>query len=281
MPKEMELAIDTSMMRSLPLESALDSLRGLGYGNVEIGLAHYYPHMASDTETKQFEETVSSSGVELAALCGTYPVSYPEDEIRRKGVQQFQATIERARQLGCELVVSEMMGESKRFADCADAFRKSMRELEPTLEQAGVTICFEAHPGDLTDKNQIAVDLIKGLESVHIRYLFCVPHTFILGEDAAQMIDHAREVLGYVHLADTLKPKRTFFSGRYFPDVPPHQHLTLGKGDVDLPVVLSSLKRVNYDGFVSINPFSMVDRAVESAAESRRVASTLLGLDDR
>ena len=63
--------------------------------------------------------------------------------------------------------------------------------------------------------------------------------------------------------------------------MPPHQHLTLGRGDVDLPLVFSSLKRVNYDGFVSINPFSMFDKPVESAAESRRVASTLLGLDGR
>ena len=92
-----------------------------------------------------------------------------------------------------------------------------MRELEPALERTGVTVCFEAHPGDLTDKNQVAVDLIKGLGSAHVRYLFCVPHTFILGEDAAQMIDYARDVLGYVHLADTLRPKRTFFSGRYSP----------------------------------------------------------------
>ena len=64
-----------------------------------------------------------------------------------------------------------------------------------------------------------------------LRYLFCVPHTFILEKTWAQMIDYARDVLGYVHLADTLRPKRTFFSGRYSPEVPPHQHLTLGRGD--------------------------------------------------
>ncbi|MDA4114887.1 MAG: sugar phosphate isomerase/epimerase [Thaumarchaeota archaeon] len=276
----MKLAIDTSMIRGLPLESALGSLRGLGYSNVEVGMAHYYPHIASDAETKRFEETLSSSGVELAALCGTYPIAYPEDEVRRKGVQYFQSTIERARQLGCKLVVSEMMGESKRFSDCAGAFKRSVGELEPTLERAGVTICFEAHPGDLTDKNQVAVDLIKGLESSHVRYLFCVPHCFILGEDMAQMVDYAKDTLGYVHLADTLRPKRTFFSGRYSPDVPPHQHLTLGKGDVDLAAVISSLKKANYEGFVSVNPFSMFDRPMESAAESRRVISALLDLDD-
>jgi myo-inositol catabolism protein IolH len=272
----MELAIDTSMMRSLPLGSALESLGGLGYRNVEVGLAHYYPHMASDAETKQFEETLSSSGLKLAALCGTYPVSFPEDDIRKKGIQYFQTTIERARQLGCKLVVSEMMGDSKRFSECADAFRTSMRELEPSLERAGVTICFEAHPGDLTDKNRVAVDLIRGSESAHVRYLFCVPHCFILGEDVAQMVDYARDTLGYVHLADTLKPKRTFFSGRYSPEVPPHQHLTPGKGDVDFAAVISSLRKTNYGGFITINPFSMFDKPLESAAESRRVIRALL-----
>ena len=276
----MRLAIDTSLFRSLPLETALESLHGLGYRNVEVGLAHYYPHAATDIETKDFADTLSSRGVQLAALCGTYPVSYPEDEARDNGVQQFRTTIERARQLGCRFVVSELMGESTRYADCAEAFRRSMRELVPTLERAGVTLCFEAHPGDLTDKNQVAVDLIKGLQTTHVRYLYCVPHGFILGDDAAQMIEYAKEVLGYVHLADTLRPEKTFFSGRYFPNVPPHQHLTLGNGDVDIPGVLSSLEKIGYDGFVSINTFSMFDKPVESAAESRRVATSLLALHD-
>jgi myo-inositol catabolism protein IolH len=280
MPKEMKLAIDTSLMRSLPLESALESLHGLGFRNAEIGLAHYYPHVASDADTKRLEETLSSSGVKLAALCGTYPISSPEPEMRQKGVQYFQIIVERARQLGCKLVVSEMMGDSKRYADSAQAFNTSIRELESTLESAGVTICFEAHPGDLTDKNQVAVDLIKGLGSEHVRYLFCVPHTFILGEDVGQMVVYAKEVLGYVHLADTLMPKRTFFSGRYLPEVPPHQHLTLGKGDVDLAKTLSSLKDIGYEGFLSMNPFSMFDKPLESAAESRRVLGTLVTMED-
>jgi myo-inositol catabolism protein IolH len=276
----MELAADTSLLRNYTIESALKSLSELGYRYVEVGLAHYFPHDTTDSETKEFSDAIDRSGLKLAALFGTYPISYPEEEMRQTGIQQYHNTIERARQLGCRLVVSELMGDANRYADCAKAFQKSVDELLPVLDSAGVTICFEAHPGDFTDKNETIVDLIKEVQSERVRYLYCVPHSFILGDDVGQMIDYGSRVLGYVHLADSLRPERTFFSGRYYPDVPPHQHLTLGKGDIDIPAVLSALEKAHYKGFLTIDPFSMFDRPLEAAADSLAFTRKLLPSTD-
>jgi myo-inositol catabolism protein IolH len=272
----MKLAIDTSLMRSLSVDEALESVSKLGYRFVEIGLAHYPPDEASDEETKALDRALSNHGVKLAALFGTYPVSYPEEEIRQRGVQQFQTAVVRARELGCNLVVSELMGDAERHSECSQAFKKSMAELVPTLEQNKTTLCFEAHPGDFIERNKFAVDLIKDLQTSRVRYLYCVPHSFILGDNVQEMIEYSREVLGYVHLADSFRPEKTFFSGRYFPQVQPHQHLTIGEGDVDFRSVFTSLRRIGYDGFLTVDPFSMFDKPIEAARESKAVAEKLM-----
>ena len=272
----MKLAIDTSLMRRLSLDDALESVSGLGYRNVEVGLAHYNPDEATDEETRDLTRALSSHNMNLAALFGTYPVAYPDEEIRRRGVEQFQRAIGRARELGCNLVVSEMMGEAEHYNEFAAAFRKSMAELVPVLEGHGTTLCFEAHPGDFTERNKIAVDLIRGLGTARVRYLYCVPHSFILGDSVSEMIEYARGVLGYVHLADSLRPEKTFFSGRYFPQVQPHQHLTIGKGDVDIRSVFASLRKISYDGFLTVDPFSMFDGPLDAARESKALAEKLM-----
>lgn len=272
----MEIAIDTSLMRELPVTEAFESIASLGYKYVEVGLAHYAPDDASDEETRALGRELSKHNLKLAALFGTYPISYPEEEIRLRGVHQFQAAISRANELGCHLVVAELMGDGDRYSECSKAFEKAIVELMPTLEQNRTTLCFEAHPGDFTDRNKIAVDLIRKLQTKYVRYLYCVPHSFILGEDVREMIEYSRDVLGYVHLADSFRPERTFFSGRYFPKVQPHQHLTIGKGDVDIPAVFATLRSIGYQGFLTVDPFSMFDNPVEAARESKVVADGMI-----
>jgi myo-inositol catabolism protein IolH len=272
----LKLAIDTSLMRSLSLDEALEKVSGLGYRYVEVGLAHYSPDEASDEETRDLVRVLANHGIKLAALFGTYPVSYPEEEIRQRGVQQFQTAIGRARKLGCNLVVAELMGDGERRSECSEAFKKSMSELVPALEQNETTLCFEAHPGDFIERNKFAVDLIRSLQTSRVRYLYCVPHSFILGEDVREMIEYSKGVLGYVHLADSFRPEKTFFSGRYFPQVQPHQHLTIGRGDIDFRSVFASLQRIGYDGFLTVDPFSMTDSPKDAARESKAVAEKIM-----
>ena len=118
------------------------------------------------------------------------------------------------------------------------SFVKSVGELLPELHDEGVTIFFEAHPGDFIEDSFAAVKLLSSSESQHIRYNYCVPHTFNLGHGPREIIQNANGLLGYVHFADTLMPSRIFFSPTHPPKVKPHLHMIPGSGDVDMAEVL-------------------------------------------
>jgi len=272
----MRLAFDTSLLRSLPVEEAFEEISKAGYSHIEIGLTHFSASESTDEEAVSLRDALSRYHLDLAALCGIYPFSYPEEEVRAAGVQLYLKAIDRAQSLGCRLLISELNGDMDHRSESQLAFFKSFDEIRPHLEKTDVTLCFEAHPGDFVESNTLAVDLIRKVNSNQLRYLYCAPHSFILGRNIPEMIEYAKEVIGYVHIADSLRPEKTFFSGRYFPKVLPHQHLLPGLGDVDLKALVTALKKLNYDGFVTVNPFSHFDHPVESLKDSKSKTDALL-----
>lgn len=271
----MKVSFDTSLLRSLSIEETLFEISSAGYSNIEIGLAHFNLVESTDEEVKTLLAALSRSRISIAAVIGNYPLSYPDEEIRTFSVQQYLKAIDTCERLGCELFASELNGDIEDRKGSETAFLKSFEEIRPRLEKSNITMCFEAHPGDFIESNKLAVDLIRKIGSSHLKYLYCAPHSFILGQDVKEMIRYSRDVLGYVHYSDSLRPEKTFFSGRYFPKVRPHQHLLPGLGDIDLKGVVEVLHEIGYEGFVTLNPFSHFDKPVAALIESRRMANSI------
>ena len=91
--------------------------------------------------------------------------------------------------------------------DCETAFWRSMEELVSIFEKEKLPCHIEAHPDNFIEDNNLAVDIIKVIDSPMIKYLYCAPHTFDLGEDIFEMIRYAAPVLAHLHVADTFNHK--------------------------------------------------------------------------
>ena len=107
----MRLAFDTSLLRSLPVETAFEEISKAGYRHIEIGLAHFSASESTDEDAASLRDALSKYNLNLAALCGIYPLSYPEEEVRSTGVQLYLRAIDRAQSLGCRLLISELNGD--------------------------------------------------------------------------------------------------------------------------------------------------------------------------
>lgn len=252
-------------------EDAMDAISRIGYDHVELlnGGAHLDPN-APDDRIKEKAKVMDHYGIKPAAVLGGGPLASLDSETRRQAVKGFNRQIVVARLLGCDYITSEMNGgTSLQLNDCIDAFKASMREVAPVLEGEGVQVSFEAHPGDFVEDNDLGVDIIKEIGHKSIGYLYCGPHTFILGEDPAAMIEYAADVLNWVHIADSYREERIIISFApmgyatvggtpEFKDTRGHLHLVPGEGEVDFASIFRTLKKIGYDGFVSAIPFDSI-----------------------
>jgi myo-inositol catabolism protein IolH len=271
------LAVETALFGAMPLARALETSSRCGYAMVEIGLSHFDACRAGRPELESLEEALSLNGLGIAALFAlpgwdparrtksTFGISSPDEAHRKRGVRQMRHALEMARHLECRSLASELSGDIDDPRGSRRSFVRSVRELLPELEDAGTTVFFEAHPGDFIEDSLAAVELLSSFRSAHVRYNYCVPHTFILGHAPKEIVKNAGSLLGYVHFADTLMPGRIFFSPGNEPRVKPHLHMIPGEGDVDLREALESMAAAGFDGYLTAQPFSSADEPVRAA----------------
>jgi myo-inositol catabolism protein IolH len=151
---------------------------------------------------------------------------------------------------------------------------RSIEALLPLLEEAKLNVSFEPHPGDFIERSDQAVDLIREIKSRRIGYLYCMAHTFWLGDDSGQMIRYAASTLTHVHIADTYRPERIIQAGQ---NARPHNHLIPGWGEVDFERTFQALLEIGYDGCLSAALFSHLDEPAGAVVETREKISALLG----
>ena len=211
-------------------------------------------------------DLVSFNGWYYAGLSGMMeqlpsgPSDPAYEALRKRGVVQFSKLVEAAEKLGCERIFSLMGGRRVYHYDHQEAWVKSVQELQPALEKHGVNMCFLPHPGDFVEESDQAVDLIKSTGCKNVRYVYVLPHSFVLSgrmeADPAAMIRHAFKagVLDEVHVADSLKPAQMWVRD-HFDTQPYHNHLLPGRGEVDIEGAVKELAELRFAGPLLMIPY--------------------------
>ena len=114
--------------------------------------------------------------------------SSPDEQERQAQVRNWRRLLEIASELECPLVNSEFSGDPNDPVRCEHAFYRSMEELSPVFERYGIGLNMEAHPYDFTERNDDAVQIIRGLDKPWVNYVYCAPHTFHLSDGVARRL---------------------------------------------------------------------------------------------
>ena len=184
-------------------------------------------------------------------------------------MRYWKRAIQIASQLGVDTMNSEFNGNPREAAVCERQFWRSMEELLPVFETEGVRLVLEPHPDDWEEDGKRAVDLIKGINSPNVSFLYCAPHTFHQGNDCVGIMEKAGDLLTMVHVADsfdhTARPGLRYIVNPPGSQVTVHQHLDIGQGEVDFDEFFRTLEQVGFDGIVTTCVFAWEERARESS----------------
>jgi myo-inositol catabolism protein IolH len=281
-----KLALDPYMFRDVPLLELPALVADLGYEWIELSpredFTPFFTHPRVDDATvRRFRSALSSAGVGVSSVLPLYRWSGPGEDERQAAVRYWKRAIEIASRLGVDTMNSELNGNPRDAATCEAQFWRSMEELLPVFEREGIRLVLEPHPDDWEEDGKRAVDLVRGINSPLVTFLYCAPHTFHQGNDAPAIMDKAGDLLTMVHVADSFD--HTGSSGLRYIVNPPgsqvtvHQHLDIGQGEVDFDELFSGLERIGFDGILTTCVFAWEERARESSTYMRATIEDYLG----
>jgi len=274
----LKLVLDPYMFRRTPLNELPGLVADLGYEYIELSprddFIPFFHHPRADKATiESFKSALAGAGVKVSSLLPLFRWAGPDEDERQAAVRYWKRSIEIAVELGVEVMNSEFNGRPESASLSEAMFWKSMDELLPIFEREGIHLRLEPHPDDFVEDGKIAADMVHGINSPNVTYLYCAPHTFHMGGDVTAILEHAGELVTHLHVADTFDHRAS--SGLRYILNPPgtparvHQHLDIGQGEVDWEAFFGTLGRMKFDGIMTVCVFAWEERARESSTFMR------------
>jgi myo-inositol catabolism protein IolH len=269
-----KIALDPYMLRFVSLLELPKVVAELGYRHIELSpradFLPFFLHPRVDRAgVAAFRRALADAEVEVASVLPLYRWSGPGEDERQAAVRYWKRAIEITVELGCTVMNSEFNGRPEAAAASEAQFWRSLEELLPIFEREGLRLVLEPHPDDFVEDGIAAVDLIRGINSDLVSFLYCAPHTFHQGGDLAGIMRHAGPLLTQLHIADSFDHRGS--SGLRYIVNPPgsparvHQHLDIGQGEVDWDLFFRTLAEVDFDGIATVCVFAWEERARDSA----------------
>jgi myo-inositol catabolism protein IolH len=262
------------MLRHVPLLELPRTVADLGYEYIELSprpdFMPFFNHPRADKATiAAFKKALADAGVQVACVLPLYRWAGPDEEQRQAAVRYWKRAIEITVELGVDTMNSEFNGRPEKQPESEAQFWRSMEELLPVFEREGVRLVLEPHPDDFIEDGFEAVNMIRGINSPNVSFLYCAPHTFHQGGDMAGIMRYAGDLLTHLHVADSFDHRAS--SGLRYIVNPPgstcrvHQHLDIGQGEVDWDLFFGTLKELKFDGIMTSCVFAWEERALESS----------------
>jgi myo-inositol catabolism protein IolH len=270
-----KIALDPFMVRSTPLLELPALVAEEGYEYIELSpredFLPFFLHPRADRHTiAAFKQALDSAGVGISSVLPLYRWAGPDEYERQAAVRYWKRAIQISVDLGCHVMNSEFNGRPEQASLSEAQWWRSMEELLPIFEREGVHLRLEPHPDDFVEDGLVAVDMVRGVDSPLVSFLYCAPHTFHQGGNMAQIMEYAGDLLTQVHVADSFDHRVT---NRYIlnpPGTPAriHQHLDIGQGEVDWDVFFGTLEQLRFgardETIMTACVFAWEDRARES-----------------
>ncbi|HEY7274077.1 MAG TPA: sugar phosphate isomerase/epimerase [Actinoplanes sp.] len=269
-----KIALDPAMYHAdLSVVEELRKAADLGYEHLELSprsewfFWHHYPK-ADDAAVAEVKQAIKETGVALTTLVPVFNWSSPDEEERQFQVRNWKRLLQIANDLEVPIIVSELSGDPNQPRRCEHSFYKSIEELIPDFERYGIALNLEAHPYDFIERNDYAVQIIRGINKPWANYVFCAPHAFHLSDgagDIRRMLTYAGDKVKHLHIADCYN-HRANVGNRYIVNPPGvdarvHQHNEIGNGDVDWDEFFSTLRDMNFDGVATVCVFGWEETA--------------------
>ncbi|TKJ39933.1 hypothetical protein CEE37_09350 [candidate division LCP-89 bacterium B3_LCP] len=235
-----------SGFRQVPLADALFSLPEIGYDAVEICLEHpdLNPDNPSSVKTDELKSLLEEANLDVSAVSFHGKKADWEEKVRK-----CRIGIKMASDLGTDCFISGSRIEVD--DDEFDGMCAFTIQMCKQTSDHGIYFAVEPEPGTLIDGTEEMEALISKVGSEYLKVNLDIGHSFLTEDDVCADIQHWGERIAHIHIEDMK-------SGL-------HRHLIPGEGDLEFGGIFSALERIEYNGYLTIDLFDIIDQPAKHA----------------
>lgn len=232
------------------------------------GLEWYagFLEMEDPSNWKGFRSQVEAHGMEIPMLCCSPDFTHPDPKYRSDQIKQQKMWIDMTSELGgswCRV----LSGQKRPEVGVEEGIGYTVSSIEaclPYAEEKGVTLIIENHYKDdfweypeFAQKMDIFCRIVNQIDHPNFGVNYDPSNTYLAGEDPLELLKRVSHRVVTMHASDrylkegTLEDLRreemgvTGYASRL-------SHGEIGKGLNDYDAIFTELKRVNFDGWISI-----------------------------
>lgn len=234
--------------------SLLARIREWGFDGVEPFLSEEEP--ADITSVKRMLDSLGLERTTCSVLPREAHLVSAEPEVRARGITYLKRCVERTADLGARLMCGPLyaglgvMTGSRRTPEEWERAVEGLQAVASRAEELGVTLCLEPLNRFETyflNTLEDASRLVQQIGAPNVRIHFDTFHANIEEQRPADSLRAVAKDLGHVHISE---------SDRGIP----------GTGHVDWHGIVSVLRNVGYDGWLTIESFAQPEPELASAA---------------
>ena len=275
----MKIGVVTDCLK-LPLEQALLTARRLGIDGVQIyATTGIFNPEELTSERKEFYRTLlKENGLEISALCGDmggYGFEIEADNAIR--IRKTKRILDLAQEFGTSIVTTHIGviptdTENPRFS----VMLKAMNECGRYAYAKGMTLAIETGP-EMANTLKKFLDKTDGGIGVN---LDPANFTMVTGRDAVEAVEILKDYIVHTHVKDgrkldaDLDPEAVYHAFAVggveaLNACKGFEELPIGQGDVDWKRYIAALKRIGYNGYLTIereageNPYEDIEGAIK------------------
>ena len=232
------------------------------------GLEWYagFLEMADSSNWKVFRKRVEDLGKEIPMLCCSPDFTHPDKSFRQNEIKKQKYWIDMTKALGgsyCRVLSGQKRPELS-IEEGIKLAAESIQECLPYASEMGITLILENHYKDdfwaypeFAQKMDVFCKLVSYIDNPNFGVNYDPSNAFLAGEDPLELLKRVSSRVVTMHASDRYLVEGTLDDLRKEEDgvlgyAKRLRHGEIGKGLNDYDAIFTELKRVNFDGWISI-----------------------------
>ena len=270
----MQLAFSTNAYTKHSLTDALAGIKQAGFAGVEIlaDVPHAYPMQIDNALTRSVQQSLDRLGLQVSNINCNCSFGYwkdappepyfepslisPNPRHRADRSEMILRTLQFAKEIGApnvSITSGRMLGGMPP-PDAARQFEQSIRPILDRADALGIDLGIECEPGLFLEYVEELRGWITRLGHPRLGANLDVGHSQVIGESIPHEVEALRGRIWNLHVED--------IPGRK------HYHMIPGEGTLDWAALKSSLQKIGYDRFLTVELYTHTANPQEAAEKS-------------